>query len=125
MASPEENAQNSGAAPALVAPAPITPQIQPPPRLDLSNSTDLVEKWKVWKQTWENYSIITLLHSQTPAYQLALFLHSIGPESLKIYNSFDYGPDEDKSLLATVLKKFDDHFIGQTNETYERYLFNK
>ena len=27
--------------------------------------------------------------------------------------------------MATVIAKFDKHFIAETNEMYERYLFNK
>ena len=121
MSSPDEN---NGHPIAPVAPT-VAPQIQPPVSLDLTSNTNLVDKWKLWKQTWENYSIIAQLNKQPSAYRLALFLHSIGTESLKIYNSFDYGDDEDKSLLETVIKKFGDHFIGASNETYERYLFNK
>ena len=53
------------------------------------------------------------------------FLNVIGPDSLQIYNSFDYSEDEDRTLVETVIAKFDKHFNGETNETYERYLFNK
>ena len=94
MSSPDEN---NGHPIAPVVPT-VAPQIQPPVSLDLTSSTNLVDKWKLWKQTWENYSIIAQLNKQPSAYRLALFLHSIGTESLKIYNSFDYGDDEDKSL---------------------------
>ena len=69
--------------------------------------------------------MITQLNTQTPEHQLALFLHAIGPEALTIYNGFDYTAEEDKSKVETVIKKFDEHFVGETNETYERYLFNK
>ena len=105
--------QSPGANP--VAP-PNAPQIPLPAHLDIRDGSNLIDKWKTWKQIWNNYSIITKLNTQTAAYQLALFLHAIGPDSLQIYNSFDYSEDEDRTLVATVIAKFDEHFIGETNE---------
>lgn len=103
-----------------------TPQIPLPAHLEFKDAgSQAVEKWKTWKQVWENYCIITEINSKSAEYKLAIFLHAIGPEALVIYNSFDYGENEDKTSLATVIEKFDKHFIGETNETYERYLFNK
>ena len=45
--------------------------------------------WKVLKQQWENYSIVAQLERQREEYRVALFLYSIGPAAVKIYNSFD------------------------------------
>ena len=44
---------------------------------------------------------------------------------LEIYNGFEYLADEDRTKLETIICKFDRHFKGQSNETYEHYLFNQ
>lgn len=74
---------------------------------------------------WKNYSLISHLDQQPRDYQTALFLHCVGTEALKIYNGFVYSEEEDKTDLPTVIKKFDQHIIGDTNETFERYIFNE
>ena len=56
-------------------------------------------------------------------YQVALFLHSIGPDVLKIYNGMSVMAAEAGNLKA-IMKKFDDFSIGELNKTYERYVFN-
>ena len=55
--------------------------------------------------------------------QVALFLHSISPYALKIYNGMDVKLEEACELKA-IIKKFDAFSIGEPNETYERYIFN-
>lgn len=43
---------------------------------------------------------------------------------MKIYNSFDLG-EANRRKLSEILKEFFDNFaIGETNETYESYVFN-
>ena len=32
---------------------------------------------------------------------------------------------EDNEDIRTIIEKFDKYIIGETNETYERYVFNK
>ena len=54
---------------------------------------------------------------------MALFLYSVGPDAVKIYNSFDLS-DENRRKLSEIIKEFDKFAIGETNETYERYVFN-
>jgi len=54
---------------------------------------------------------------------VALFLYSIGPEAVEIYNSFDLS-EENRKKPSEIIKGFDNFAIGETNETYERYVFN-
>ena len=42
---------------------------------------------------------------------------------VKIYNSFDLS-EANQRKLSEILKEFDNFAIGETNETYERYVFN-
>ena len=72
---------------------------------------------------WDNYAILTDLDMHPLQYQVALFLHSIGPDALKIYNCMGVVAAEAGDLKA-IMKKFDDFSIGELNETYERYVFN-
>ena len=74
---------------------------------------------------WTKYSVVAKVDAQEENYKTALFLHSIGPDALTIYNDFQFVVDENRDVLAQVIAKFDQHFIGVTNETYERIIFNK
>ncbi|GFO48172.1 Gag Polyprotein [Plakobranchus ocellatus] len=53
-----------------------------------------------------------------------MFLHCIGPDALKVYNTFNL-PEDDTTKLEDIVTKFEDFIIGETNETYERYKFNQ
>ncbi|KAJ8023030.1 hypothetical protein HOLleu_38095 [Holothuria leucospilota] len=74
---------------------------------------------------FEGYCIITQLHSHDAVYQKAVFLHCIGPVGVKIYNSLTFADDEDENDIKIIMTKLDTYFIGESNETYERYVFNK
>ena len=62
------------------------PRVNPPPPLAVKRGVD---EWKLFKQQWKNYSIITSLDKQSADYVLALFLHSIGTEGLALYNGMN------------------------------------
>ena len=119
--SSDEPSQASGAQ--NIAPSPpILQGIQPPTGLVLSAKERAVN-WKVYKQQWDNYAIVAQLDKQPEDYRVALFLYSIGSNAVKIYNSFDLS-DENRRKLSEIMKEFDKYAIGETNETYERYMFN-
>ena len=46
--------------------------IRPPTGLDLSGK-DKAVNWKIYKQQWENYSIVAQLDRQSEDYRVALF----------------------------------------------------
>ncbi|KAK3749295.1 hypothetical protein QZH41_007558 [Actinostola sp. cb2023] len=93
--------------------------------LDLT-SKHMAANWKAYKQQWENYAIVfhDQMETQTEEYRMAFFLYSIGTEAIKTYNSFDM-TDETHRNLSEIMKEFDKYAIGETNETYERYIFNR
>ena len=68
---------------------------------------------------WTNYNIITKPADQNKQYQMALFLHAVGPVTLTIYNRFQFAPIKNKDDVDTVIAKFNRYFMGQINETYE------
>ena len=55
-------------------------------------------------------------------YQKTMFLHCIGTAALKVFNTFSL-PDD--AQLEDIIKKFEAYILGETNETFERYKFNK
>ena len=102
----------------------LTPGIMPPGKLNVTSAENMVENWRVWKQMWNNYVIIAKLGTQPPEYKVALFLHCIGVDALKIFNGFQFDTPEDRSNLSKIIEKFDQYTIGELNETFERYNFN-
>ena len=100
-------------------PTRYTPKVNPPPPL---NTKKGAAEWKLFKQMWINYTIVARIGDDNQDYIKALFLHTIGPDALSIYNGMNL---DDASTLNDIISAFDEHFIGQTNETYERYVFNK
>ena len=110
--------------------APATPRrnvqpisgIRPPQALGVDGN--ISEKWKLFKQKWKNYSVITNLRAQSREYQVSLLLHTLGDEALKVYNGFQFATNEDVRTCDEIITKFDSFAIGETNECYERYVFN-
>ena len=62
------------------------PQVPAPKPLDVDG--DRADNWKIWKQRWDNYCIITGLRllDQPEDYKCAMLLHSIGIEAMRIFN---------------------------------------
>ena len=103
--------------------ASITNNVNPPPQLLMKDNA--VEEWRLWKETYADYAIITKLDKESKEFQRAVFLNAAGPLARKVYNTFTFSDQEDKNDVALLMKKFDAHIIGELNETYERYVFNK
>jgi len=68
-------------------PVPVSGLRAPQP---LNIDSNLAENWRLFKQKWHNYAIITNLPHQARDYQVALFLHTIGDEASKVYNGFKF-----------------------------------
>ena len=69
------------------------------------------------KQVWTNHAIITSLDKQSEQYRVALFLHCIETEALKIYNEMSF--TEERGNLEAIMNKFKQFTIGEINKTYE------
>ena len=76
----------------------------------LVTTGNMADNWKVWKQMWSNYMVIAQLDSKPPAYKVALFLHCIGVEALKIFNGFQFDCPESvydtKSFISLLGRAF-------------------
>ena len=60
------------------------------PLQTLSLEGNVAYNGKLFQQKWENYEIIANLQTQTREYRVALLLHTLGDEALKVYNSFTF-----------------------------------
>jgi hypothetical protein len=78
----QDAAPNVAAAPGAAA-APV-PGIKPPSSLLIDNN--MLENWKLFKQKWNIYSVISKLERQPVAYQVALLLHTLGDATLRVCN---------------------------------------
>ena len=116
------SSETSGASAAEVLPF-RRPQV--PARKPLDVDGDRADNWKIWKQRWDNYCIITGLLDQSEDYKCAMLLHSNGIEAMRIFNGLKFSDGEDRNNMADVIKKFDQHFLGQTQESFERFQFNR
>lgn len=83
-----------------------------------------MENWKSYKQRWKNYAIVANLAVQPEIYKVALFLHCLGAEVLKVCNGLSFESEEDKQNVSKFLEKMEKCTIGEVNETYERYVVN-
>ena len=77
------------------------PKVNPPPYLVIDN--DSAENWKMWRQMWNNYTIITGLNSQSEQFKTALLLYSLGPDAIRIYNGLKFEEDEDRNNSGTII----------------------
>ncbi|KAK2549392.1 hypothetical protein P5673_030221, partial [Acropora cervicornis] len=116
------SSETSGASAAKVLPF-RRPQVPAPKPLDVDG--DRADNLKIWKQRWDNYCIITGLLDHPEDYKCAMLLHSIGIEAMRIFNGLKFSDGEDRNNIAHVIKKFDQHFLGQTQEFFERFQFNR
>ena len=115
---------SNGQSGAVAPPSSTLHQITPPKYLDLKHSGEIAENWKLWKEKYNNYFVISRLDRETPEFQLAMFKHTIGDDALKVIKTFNYAEGENSSDWRVVMGKMEKHCIGEVNEIYERYCFN-
>ncbi|ELU06507.1 hypothetical protein CAPTEDRAFT_195620 [Capitella teleta] len=98
--------------------------IRPPNALALEGA-NAAENWKIFRQKWENYAIITKVANQEMQYQVALLLHTVGDQALRIYNGFQFTTPDDQRTTKEIIEAFEKFAIGSVNVAYERFIFNK
>ena len=54
-----------------------------------------------------------------------MFLSVIGEEALEIFEGMDFATETDRQVLSKIIEKFEEFSVGETNETYERFIFNR
>lgn len=86
----------------------------------LSLSGNVANNWKKWYQSFTIYLQATGLCQASDERKIALLLHSMGPNILEIYNTFN---PKEVGTYTYLIKQFDDYFLPRTNITYENYRF--
>ena len=56
---------------------------------------------------------------------MATLLSCIGSDVLDIFDGLSFDTEADRQDITKVLEKLEEYCIGETNKTYERYVFNK
>ena len=77
--------------------SPMFHQISPPQPLSLRPSGEVADNWKLWKETYNSYFVISRLDRESSPYQLAMFKHTIGDDALKVIKTFSYTEGEDSN----------------------------
>ena len=85
---------------------------------------NLAANWKKFKRTWDNYAVVARLNRFEDEFKTATFLSCIGEDALEIFEGLDFPSEDDRKKLEVVITKFQEFCLGETNETYERFVFN-
>ena len=101
----------------------LPPGLKPPQ--PLKKNRKLAANWKRFKRNWDNSSIVARLDQFEEGFKTAMFLSVVGEDGLEIYDGMDFSPETDCKMLKKVVKKFEEFCIGETNETYERFILNR
>ena len=96
--------------------------IRPPQPLVID--ANVAENWKLFRQKWTHFSIISCVNTRDVQYQTALLLHTLGDDALRVYNGFQFATPDDARTPDDILQAFDTFAVGEKNITYERYVFN-
>ena len=86
---------------------------------------DVAGRWKRFKVMWSNYEIASQLNTQAMGLRVATFKTCIGSDALDVLEGFTYGTGEDETDLDDSLAKMETFCVGEVNELYERYTFNR
>ena len=118
--------ENSGSSPGATSQTPQTSQstmfhqILPPQHLDLKTTGEIAENWKLWKEKYNNYFVISRLERESPEYQLTMLKHAIGDDGLRVVKTFStlyrkggrerlacgYGQDAWNCIASVKLTRF-------------------
>ena len=87
-------------------------------------SGNLANNWKIFKRAWDYYEIACKLDKETKSLRTATLMTIIGNDAVEICDGFKFQSDDDKNDIIKVLEKLELFCVGETNESYERYVFN-
>lgn len=94
--------------------------VKMPDRLSLN--TNATKNWKIFRQRWQTYSTITDLNKLGIKKQKATFSYCLDDDALEAYNTFKI---DEETTIEQILEMFEKFIVGESNETYERFCFNK
>ena len=88
------------------------------------HSAEAAEEWKRWRKTWENYALATELKDKELQVQVTTLLTIIGNDANRVFETFEWTDENDKTDIEQVLNKFETYTKPRTNVPLERYRFN-
>ena len=112
----------------------------PPPKQFNIEGDNLLQQWKDWKRSFEIYAGAIGLDEKPQKRQTLYLLHCLGPECLKVYETFTFVVtpeirDENDQITqrarnegdeyAAVITKFDDYFKHKKKLRLIRQEFEK
>ena len=100
------------------------PNIPMPLKLDI-HSRNLEVAWRKFKRQWGNYEVASRLDAEPADYRKAVFLSVIGEEAFDIFEGFAFTDEEDEDDIEVVIEKFEQFCVGESNEIYETFIFNR
>ena len=103
-------------------PTPVLQNVPFPSKLETKGN--LASSWKRFRRVWTNYEVASRLVKQSKEEKTGL-LTCLGPDALEIVDGLSFASEEERKDIDVVLEKLDEFCVGETNEIYERYKFNK
>ena len=88
------------------------------------HSAEAAEEWKQMRITWENYALATELKDKELQVQVATLLTIIGNVANRVFETFEWTDENDKTYIEQVLNKFETYTKPRINQPLERYRFN-
>ena len=85
---------------------------------------NLATNWKKFKHAWDNYAIVAQLNCFEEEFKTATFLSCVREDAMEIFQGMDFASEDNCTKLDLVLNKFQELCLGETNETYDRFVFN-
>ena len=89
-----------------------------------TTASNLAAEWKRFKGQCQNYVKAAKIDKEDKDCQAAIFLACIGSDAYAIYDAMEFTDETSKADPEQLIEAFEQHCIGETNEVYERYVFN-
>ncbi len=102
--------------------------LQPPKPIQITSGEGAENRkaWQRWRESFETYLIASGADGKPEKVKKAILLFAIGEEGRRIRKTMTGIVDEvgdTETSCATLLDKFDAHFVEKTNVTFERHIF--
>ena len=81
------------------------------------------QNWSSWEQQFLTYFVACELGKKAKETQVAILLHSAGPEAHEIHRTLTYSEEEDSKDYNTVLSKLRSYCEPRKNIVFERHQF--
>ena len=84
---------------------------------------NVADNWDKFKQRFDFYLEATGYDEKSAKIQASLFLHTIGPCALEVYNTFEFTDEADRKKLEVLKAKFETYCKPKKNITFQRHKF--